>query len=236
MSNPIPYEAPPRDGILSIEFAAANGRARRVVSRSNTHPTGRFPSARMGRMIHWDSIAELNAYRLFEANPAVLGYQDQPCVIYYRLAGEIYRHYPDCLAWTATTKALHEIKHAEDAREPAIAARTQLLARCLPAWGFEYSVLLAEDLRRQPRLRNVCLLLRHGRRPLTFVEKEQARRLLLPVKAVRWAEVVAGRHAPFTLQHACRLVLEGALAVDLDAPLDAAAQLTKVAQAPLFGG
>lgn len=226
-----------RDEILSIEFAPDGERARRVVSRSNCRPTGKFPSLlRMNRTIHWESPHELNAFRLLESNCAITAYREQPCVIRFRLAGQEHLHYPDCLVTTSTAKALWEIKTIGDARRPEIAARTQFLTQALPAFGYQYTVVLAEDLGRQPRLRNVRLLLKHGRKALSFEQREHARRLFSGVCQVRWTDVVEGRHAPFTLQHACRLVLEGALYINLDLALDATTALLKVPGASLFGG
>lgn len=231
MHYPVKYG----DGIVSIEFAPPNERARKVVSRSNTRPTGKFPSRRMGRMIHWDSPHELNAYRLLESNPSVLSFREQPCVIHYQLDGQVFRHYPDCLVETHGAKALWEVKTAADARRPEVAIRTRFLVQHAPTWGYEYAVVLAEDLARQPRMKNVRYLLRHGRIELTFEQKEFARRLFASTFQISWADVLDDKYQPFTMQQACRLVLDGALYLDLDAPVKSDTQLVKVPGATLFG-
>lgn len=224
-----------RDEILRIEFAAPGTRSRKVISRSNTRPTGRFPSQRMNRMIHWDSPHELNAYRLLDSNPAVRAFSEQPCIIYYKLDDKEYRHFPDSLVETAAVRALWEIKTTADARKPEVVARTQLLTEHLPSHGYQYCMVLAEDLSREPRLHNVRLLLRQGRTPLSVEQMEYCRRLFLATPSLRWLDVVEGRHAPFTMQHACRMVIEGNLHINLDKKFDATSQLVKVASTILFG-
>ena len=56
-------------------------RSRRVVSRSNSRSAGKFPSWKMKRMLHWESIHELNAFRLLDCDPDVTCFSEQPCQI-----------------------------------------------------------------------------------------------------------------------------------------------------------
>jgi len=105
-------------------------------------------------------------------------------------------------------------------RRPAIAARTRLLAAECPRFGYQYCVALAQDLRRQPRLRNACFVLRHGRQPLAFEQREGCRQLLAVVTSFRWVDVVANLYAPLTLAAACHLILEGAMCMDFDKAFD----------------
>ena len=174
----------------------------------------------MNRALCWDSPAELNWFRLLECNAAVLEFVEQPCTIYYRLDGADHRHIPDSLVRTANSRVLWEVKTAADASKPDVASRTRLMVEQLPHHGYQYSVALAEDLRREPRLSNARLLLRHGRAPLSFEQKEYCRRLLEADVALQWSDVVEGLHTPFSLKLACRLVLEGTLHLNLDQPLD----------------
>src|ERR1700677_1489546 len=41
-------------------------RSRGVVSRSNARPTGKYPCWKMGRMLHWESENEFNAFRILD--------------------------------------------------------------------------------------------------------------------------------------------------------------------------
>ena len=66
-------------------------------------------------------------------------------------------HYPDILVTTAVTKQLWEVKPRSKALESERIARTALLSRALPKWGYAYRMMFAEDLAREPRLRNARL-------------------------------------------------------------------------------
>jgi hypothetical protein len=148
---------PPRDAVIEILYAdAADWRARRVVSPSRARPTGKYASWKMRRMIRWESQNELNAYRLLDANPAVEAYQEQPLGICYVLNGEAHTHYPDALIDWTDHRELLDIKRRTEATKPGIVARTQLLEAALPARGYSYRMLTAEELEKQLRLFNGC--------------------------------------------------------------------------------
>ena len=235
LTDRLPLKLQSGDGICSIEFVRNGERSRKVVGRSNSRPTGRYPSFRMKRMIQWDSPHELNAYRLLDSNPNVLEFSEQPCIIHYRLNGVEHRHYPDSLVRTKNGKTLWEVKTTADASKHDIAARTRLMTQQLPAYGYHYVVALAEDLRREPRLKNVRLLLRLGRTALTFDQIEFTRRLMGRTDALTWGEVLAGRYSPFTIEQACRLVLDNVLNLNLDVQIDAATILSKTDATHFFG-
>src|SRR5882757_3729479 len=97
--------------IKSILFPAPGQmRSRKVVSRSNARSTGKYPSWKMGRMMHWESANELNAFRLLDCDPNVTSYCEQPCQIRYTLNGVERVHYPDILVTTTAGKQFWEVK------------------------------------------------------------------------------------------------------------------------------
>ena len=204
------------DGIRSIEFASNGQISRKVVGRSNSRPTGRYPSFRMKRMMQWDSPYELYAFRLLDINYGVLEFHEQPCVIHYCLAGNIQRHFPDIFIKTNEAKMLLEVKTEREASRPEVLSRTKFMTQELPAYGYQYSIVLAEDLRCQPRLKNCQLVLRLGRRQLTIEQREFARRLLDVAPFLRWGELKSGHFSPLGIEQCCRLVLEGVLRLNLD--------------------
>lgn len=183
---------------------------------------------RMKRQLCWDSPAELNFLRLMECNPEVQLIREQPCIIHYRLDGKEFRHFPDCLVKTAPVQVLWEIKTRADSRRPEIQARSRLMTECLPRFGYQYGIALAEDLRLEPRLKNACLLLKFGREAMSFEAREFAQRLFEAHHHVLWQDVIENCLAPFTLQHACRMILDGELLIDIDQTLDKATVLSTV--------
>lgn len=217
---------PPEEGKL---------RSRKVVSRSRARATGKYPSWKMGRMIQWESINELNAFRLLDANPAVTGYREQPCVIRYELDKQIHLHYPDVLVLSGESKELWEIKPSSEAKKHEYVERTELLAAGLPNLGFSYRLVIAEDLTQEPRLSNALTLLKFGRAPVLDVEVEQLRQVILQTGTINWGSVTSGAFGPMGRQLVCRLVLEGVLSFDVEKPWTDATILHWVSQTTLAG-
>ena len=210
-------QIPSNGSIISIfPPEAGKWRSRKVVTRSKARPTGKYPSWKMGRMIQWESINELNAYRLLDANPSVSGYHEQPFTIQYQLNGEVRLHYPDTLVLFGATKELWEIKPASDVVKPDVAERTALLTGALPNHGFAYRLVIAEELGREPRLTNVLALLKFGRNPISSVDREHLRMVLLQEGWITWGALASGAIGAKGRHVVCRLVLEGVLTFDLD--------------------
>lgn len=210
------------NAITTIEFPSESGtRVRRVVTRSRARPTGKYPSWKMGRMVQWESHNELNAYRLLDANPAVRAFYEQPLAIHYCLDGEPHIHYPDTLVELGTSRELWEIKPASEAVKPENVARTRFMTEALQNHGFTYRMVLAEDLRREPRLSNVLTLLKYGRQPIGTLEREQLRLLLEKTGGLCWGAATSGDLGPRSRFVLSRLALEGQLHVDIEQPLSA---------------
>lgn len=194
-------------------------RSRKVVSRSNARSTGKYPSWKMGRMIHWKSVNELNAFRLLDCDPNVTSYSEQPCQIVYVLDGVERVHYPDILVTTTGGKQLWEVKHRSNASEPEVLARAAFLSRALPGWGYGYQTVFGEDLARQPRLNNANLLLRFGKRAVNDCEWEGVRRALEEQEPLVWSEAISGNYGARGREILSSLVLRGVLTIDMNSPI-----------------
>lgn len=205
--------------VLSIEWAnPIEVRARRVVSRSNSRPTGKYPSWKMRRMMQWESQHECHALMLLDSNPAVLSFSEQPCLIRYYLDGEICRHYPDILVITQQSRELWEIKLKAEADSPVIAQRTAYLSKHLPDYGYTYRVIHAESLAVRPQLENIKRLLRLGRQPVDLICRERFRILFQHSNAIPW-KLLSTKEFDFGRQTA-RLILEGYLEFSIHLPLN----------------
>ncbi len=173
----------------------------------------------MKRMLHWESIHELNAFRLLDCDPDVTQFNEQPCEIEYVIVGVERVHYPDILVTKTETEELWEVKPQSKALEPALLARTVFLSRALPRWGYTYRMMLAEDLARQPRLNNANLLLRFGARGVGDSEWEEIRRVVQQRGRLIWSEACRGDYGPKGCEILCGLVLRGILAIDMNSPV-----------------
>jgi len=213
--------------ILEIKFPEEGEvRSRKIVTRSRARATGKYPSWKMGRMIQWESVNELNAYRLLDANSDAIAYHEQPLTIQFVLNGETHKHFPDTMVQWGRSRELWEIKPTSEAIRPEYAERTRFLEAALPQLGFAYRLVLAEDLKKEPRLSNVLMVLKFGRAPIPDLAREQFRQAIQATSGISWGHVVNGVFGAYGRNIACRLILEGVLAVDLERPLTPGTFLT----------
>lgn len=176
----------------------------------------------MGRMLHWESENELNAFRILDCNPDVISFNEQPCEILYVLDGQTRSHFPDILVETNSRKELWEVKPESKVLEFDVVARTEFLTKELPAWGYAYQLALASDLARQPRQKNAFLLLGLGRRVITDCERESIRRTLAREGSLLWSDACRGKYGVRGREILCNLVLSGILTIDMNSPILAA--------------
>jgi hypothetical protein len=206
--------------ILQIGFSSAKEvRSRRVVTRSRFRPTGKYPSWKMERMVQWESINELNAFRLLDCDPRVTVFTEQPCEIVYVDGADTKRHYPDIYVEIDGNQELWEVKAECEASQSGVSTRTELLSRGLRRYGFTYRVALAHELAKEPRLENAKTLLRYGRRAASDCERDCLRTAVESKGHLNWAEICQGDFGSRGREIVCRLVLEGVLSFDLDSPL-----------------
>lgn len=198
-------------------------RSRKVVKRSNARNTGKYPSWKMQRMMQWESVHEGNAMRILDANPNVISFHEQPCEILYRMNGEHRRHYPDFMVVENHRREFWEVKTEIDANVVEVAERTQFLQKFLPAYGYNYLVVFAEAMAKQPRLDNVKRLNKLGRHPVSIIEQEQIRRIFNSNPVMSWGAFE--QQAPQTLRNISRLILQGNLSIDLNQPISSATSI-----------
>jgi TnsA endonuclease-like protein len=209
-----------QDVIHNIAFPESGQlRSRKVVSRSRVRPTGKYPSWKMKRMIHWESENELNAFRLLDCDPDVSAFHEQPCEIEYVLDGESRSHFPDILVERKDQKELWEVKRESQAEKPDVTRRSKLLEQSLPHWGYTYKVVMARDLAMQPRQTNACFLLGFGRRDINGCEREFIRQALAQQGSLLWSDACQGKYGPAGRELLCSLVLKGVLTTDLNRPI-----------------
>jgi hypothetical protein len=180
----------------------------------------------MQRMIHWESPHERNAYRLLDADCSVHSFSEQPLVIWFRLNGEKRPHYPDVLVILENgRKVLLEVKTKDDSQRQDVRLRTELLSATLPSHGFEYQLVIGEEMGRQPRLENALTMLNLGRAPITLAEEERMQQAFDMTPSISWGEITEGRMGKRGPNVAARGVLEGQISFDINSPLSASTQL-----------
>lgn len=203
-------------------------RARKVVTRSRARATGKFPSRKMNRMLQWESINELNAFRLLEANPNVISFTEQPFAISYVLNGATFYHFPDILFKTRCSKHLWEVKPRSKACHPDVVARTALMRSALPSLGYQYDLVIGEDLARKDRLTNVRKLLTRGRRDVPPLLREQIRQVFVQQPLLSIEALLDALGDLLQVGHIYRQILDGVLLCDLESPLSMQTTLSHV--------
>jgi hypothetical protein len=203
---------------ISIEFPPNGELARKVISRSNAKATGKLPSWKMGRSLHYESKHERNAFKLLNACPQVSAILEQPCIIRYVMNGENHIHYPDILVKLPTGNELLEVKTAEDASSVEVSERTKFMTQALPHLGYSYRILEAEQLAKLPRLTTVETILKFGRSPVSFQRREQIRQLFKSNISICWGAFKPGMPLEKYRNNICRLILEGTLRIDFNNP------------------
>ena len=193
-----------------------DGRQRKVISRSNAIRTIKFPSFKVGRMVHCNSPLERDACPLMDVDHSIKIYQEQPVRLRYQLNGEVHDHYPDFELQTITENIFREIKTEKYANTPEIKARTAYLTEVLPTYGYQYEVMTETTIHQQPRLKNATFLLKHGRRPVDITQFEILRLYVKNVGQLFWGDGAPTSDCPLNVFEICRLILDGYLSIRLD--------------------
>ena len=178
----------------------------------------------MERMLQWESVNELHAFRLLDCDPGVTAFHEQPCEIVYLDGTETRHHYPDIYVEVNGNREFWEIKTESEASQSRVSARTGLLVQQLPTYGFTYRLVLDRELAQQPRLENANTLLRFGRRPTRACERELVRMVLESKGHLSWSEACQGALGAHGREILCRLVLEGRIRFDTNSSLCATTQ------------
>lgn len=193
-------------------------RSRKVITRSGRNIRGKFPSAKLARAIHWESLLERDAILLFEFHPLVLQYQEQPLMeLYYDSTGVQRACYPDFLLhFAGGDELVVEVKSRSQLARESVRTRLDDISRHFAARGRRYRVISEEAIRRQPLHDNLKILSSARQVHCSQIVDEQlpekldARRLY----SLRELEGVMGN-----ISAALSLVAKGLLRTDLERPL-----------------
>ena len=94
--------------------------ARKVMNRSGRNYRIFYPSKKLNRMVHCESILERDAANLFEKSNFVLLYQEQPLLISYFDGEEIKDYFPDFLLSLENIHVFIEVKPSSKLAKPEI--------------------------------------------------------------------------------------------------------------------
>lgn len=154
-------------------------RTRKVITRSGARVRGKFPSAKMGKSIHWESLLELDACMLLEFSTGIKAYQEQPRKVQISAPGRSSQvQYPDFEITTTDGEVGYlEIKHSSQLSRPEVKEKLQRLQEHLEDEGYFYKVLTEVEIRRQPLLTTLRRLLTHRSPRITPINADMAKKI-----------------------------------------------------------
>lgn len=205
---------------IKLIFHPGGERVRKVVRRSNYRQTGKFPSPKNGKMMHWESHHELAGFQILEASACVQSYQEQPVEIHYILGSDCHTHIPDVyVEFVNGSKCFIEFKSQENMQDTFLVKRSDFLARNLPYLGYSYMVISNEQTGQQPHANSVTLN-RYAERKIKASIKELFRRTLnkvqpLPIKALLARLPAHDNNKAFLYG----LILSGDIALNMFSPI-----------------
>ena len=125
-----------------------NGRARKVVRRSNHGHVFKFASKKCRRIIELESVLEYDRAILLEMDPDVLAFQEQPFRIDYADQGKIHKIFPDFLVERRNgLLTVEEVKPEAKASLPEFSRRFSIERVLVAKRGYSFSVLTENEIR-----------------------------------------------------------------------------------------
>lgn len=187
-------------------------RMKEIVNRSNSRPTGKYPSWKMGRFMQWETVDHLKAFRSLDADPKVHSFEEQPLLIEYESGGFLHIERPHILVVTGYQKELWTIKKSSETFNRIQKAEEEELSFHLLRHGYLQKTVIAETLEEEPRMGNQMKLLRLGRCQVSSLEREAIRHFFMKRSGVvTWGEILDGEIGSIGKNIICRLVLEGSV-------------------------
>jgi hypothetical protein len=166
-------------------------RARKLISRSRRVMTGKYPSWKLGRLVHWESRLESSVFRLLDVCPAVKAFAEQPLTIHYLDAGKWHAHVPDVAYVTAAGKVwILEVKSSMDRGVADARRRAALIAPRLKVLGIGYAIAAEESIRAGTSLSNAEALVKGARGASSARADHDLRSLVEERLSISQAELV----------------------------------------------
>lgn len=142
-----------------------NQAARKVVRHTTCRTVGYFASLKMGRLIPWESSLELDQIKLLETDGQVQSFWAQPEKVEYPFGDTFRKYYPDFRVLLRSGAAnIVEVKYSTDIATPENRGKYRAIADHYLSQGQVFRVATEREIRQQPRLNNIHVLLSAGRR------------------------------------------------------------------------
>lgn len=166
---------------LRAARAHADGRnyhqpVRKVIVRSTARILRELSSVKMGCKVPCESSIEYDYYSILDARRDVREFFAQPELLHYLdQHGKWRKHTPDVeVVFTSGSAEIHEVKPDAEAIKPSVQALHQIITEEYARRDQRYQVVLASEVRRQPRLCNAHVLRSTRQRRLSPNDQSRA--------------------------------------------------------------
>lgn len=193
-------------------------RVRKVVTRSGKRFRGKFPSLKLNRMVHWESMLERDAIFHFEYHPLVVHYQEQPSIeFFYDKQGEQHRYFPDFrLSFRDSEDLYIEVKPSRLLTTKVTRDKLQAIAKRFEEQDRRFRVMTEHDIRREPLLTNLKRIHASSKRASQELPNEQLIKSLLGGPHWKLADLSVQLRG---VQRVLRLVQSNHLSIEFETPL-----------------
>jgi hypothetical protein len=190
-------------------------RVREPVSRSKAGIQGKVADVIGARSRHAESQNEIKAWQILTATARADSWQEQPFTLEYHDSGAKHRYTPDALVVRGSDRVVVEVKEDKDAETTEARARFSVISEHLAGHGYQFCVWKSSEIRAEPRLANVGLILRY--RCVAVSPNERSVILRAAASETELSSLCASTGAP--VQNVLRLVLDGSLHIDWWTPV-----------------
>ncbi len=188
-------------------------RVREPIGRSFGLVRGKFPSRKMGRMIHWESQLERDVVLLLEFSPGISAFREQPIRTYYSLDGNTRRYTPDFeLTFHSGEIQFIEVKPLQKALDPAESHRLTTIREHFDKSGRAFRIITETEIRQTQLLENLRVLFRYRHAALDAFGRHRWRERFKEIDAISFDEaavIIGGNIGVWNL------IDQGILACDL---------------------
>lgn len=216
------------NGEVTIQFSDKGKRVRKVVRRSNHRMTGKYPSIKNGRMVHWESQYEKQAIQLLEVNPSVTSYAEQAAIFKYSNGdGVTYKHIPDIYVELYNgNRVFIEVKPNSAIHDQDLINRTLLLRELLQRKGYTYFLIVPDQLDEMHYLKNAKSLIRRASKAVPFFIKEKIQKYLRVKGQVHLSKLIQMIDDENALGWIYKLLINGLIKCNLAEPISAKTTIT----------
>ncbi len=131
-------------------------RAREVISRGSKKFRVKFPSKKLNRGVHCESLLERDFLYLLEFSPGVISYKEQPEKIFYERHGKTHAYFPDFEVRLRNGKVLYvEIKPLRVINTVRNLSKFEAIINHFELQKRDFRIFTDHRIRKQPLLGNL---------------------------------------------------------------------------------